>query len=197
MTGAVSFRNASTADAYDLAYLHALASGGMVEFFYQDIVPGAGPVDLFAETMASDGEPYTWRNCVAADKGGEVIGMLHCYPADDEAKFEDDPRIPADRYEVLVPLDRLMVPGTWYICAVAVRPGNRRQGTGSRFMQLANDQARERSFTELTLHVFEDNQGAIELYETLGFQITDRAALDHAAFTRHEGDLLLMRRAVL
>ena len=168
----------------------------MVEFFYADIVPGVGPVGVFADIMAGDVEPYTWRNCIVADQGDEVIGMIHSYPADDEAKFEVDPRIPEDRFAILVPLDALMVPGTWYICAVAVRPGSQGHGIGRRFMQLSIDEARRKAFTELSLHVFEDNGGAIALYETLGFQITDRCTLDHPAFARHEGDLLLMRRAV-
>ena len=196
MSGDVSLRNATAADAHDLAYLHALASGGIVEFVFEDVVPGVGPIELFAEAFAHDKGPYTWRNCVVADDGRQVVGKLHSFPADEEAEHEPDPRIPVERFEVLAPLETLKATGTWYICAVAVRPGNQGRGLGKQFMELANDQARKKGFTELSLHVFEDNRGAVALYQSLAFQITNRCTLKHKAFSHHEGDLLLMRRPV-
>lgn len=75
MANDVPFRQATKADAPDLAYLHALAGGGIVEFIFRDVLPGVGPIDLFAETFAGDAEPYTWRNCVVADDGGQVVGI--------------------------------------------------------------------------------------------------------------------------
>ena len=193
MANDVPFRQATKADAPDLAYLNALAGGGIVEFIFRDVVPGVGPIDLFAETFADDAEPYTWRNCVVADDGGQVVGELHAYPADDKAKVEPDPRIPAERFSILSPIDRLEAPGTWHISAVAVRPDYQGRGLGRRFLQLAEKQAREKAFTEISLHVFEDNRGAIALYETLGFWVAGRCSLDHPALAHHEGDLLLMR----
>ncbi len=193
MANDIPIRQATKADAPNLAYLHALASGGIIEFICCDVVPDVGPIDLFAEIMAGDAEPYTWRNCVVADDGGQVVGKLHTYPADDEAKSEPDPRIPAERFSILSPIERLEAPGTWHISAVAVRPDYQGRGLGRRFLQLAETQAREKAFTEMSLHVFEDNHGAIALYETMGFWVADRCSLEHPALAHHAGDLLLMR----
>lgn len=196
MTGDIPFRPATKADAPDLAYLHATASGGMIEIMYRDVVPGLSAVDLFAEIMARDIEPYSWLNCVVAEDGGEVVGKLHSFAADDESKFVDDPRVPRERYEILAPLERLVAPGTWHISAVAVRPSHQGRGLGKRFLQLAQSQARERDFAEISLHVFEDNRDAVAFYEIMGFRIAGRCALDHPGFAEHNGDFLLMRCAV-
>jgi len=203
MADDIPFRQATKADAPDLAYLNTLSGGGFIEFLYGDAVPGIGPIDLFAETMAGDAEPYTWRNCVVADDGGQVVGNLCTFPFDDDAKSEPDPRIPAERLSILnnPVMEQLGAPGTWYISDVAVRPDYRRRGLGRRLMQLAEAQAREKAFTEMSLHVFEDNHGAVALYETMGFWVADRCSLEqpvfaHPAFAHHEGDYLLMRGPV-
>ncbi len=193
MANDVPFRQATKADAPDLACLTTLAGGGFIEFLYRDVVPDVGPIDLFAEAMAGDAEPYTWRNCVVADDGGPVVGMLCTFPFDDNAKFEPDPRIPAERLSILSPLEHLEAPGTWHISVVAARPDYQRRGLGRRFLQLSETQAREKAFTEMSLHVFEDNHGAIALYETMGFWVADRCSLEHPALAHHEGDFLLMR----
>ena len=196
MADEIPFRPAARTDAPDLAYLHTLASGGIIEYLYSDTVPGLGPAELLAEYLAGDAEPFTWRNCVVADDAGSVVGKLLTYPADDEAKAADDPRIPPERYEILAPVEQLHAPGTWHICALAVRPGHQGRGIGRRFLELADTQARDNGFTEISLHVFEDNLVAVALYESMGYRIAARRAADHPALAQHEGDVLLMRRTI-
>jgi ribosomal protein S18 acetylase RimI-like enzyme len=193
MASEIPFRPATRADAPDLAYLHALAAAGIIEFLCSDVVPGVGPIDLFAETLADDGEPYTWRNCVVADDGGQIVGKLLAFPADDKAKAKADPRIPVERLSILSPLGELEAPGTWYIGAVAVRPDYQGRGMGRRFLQLAETQARENAFSEMSLKVFENNRRAIALYKAMGFQESARRSLEHPALDHQTVDMLQMR----
>ncbi len=56
------------------------------------------------------------------------------------------------------------------IFLIYVDPHYRRQGIGRALMQHAETWARERGYTEISLQVFTNNQSAIELYQTLGYQ---------------------------
>ncbi|WP_238653519.1 GNAT family N-acetyltransferase [Paenibacillus piscarius] len=53
---------------------------------------------------------------------------------------------------------------------IAIRPDFRHQGVGVRLMKEIIDQARSDGHSALSLSVDPDNQGAVKLYEKLGFQ---------------------------
>ncbi|HUR85078.1 MAG TPA: ribosomal protein S18-alanine N-acetyltransferase [Solirubrobacteraceae bacterium] len=83
--------------------------------------------------------------CLAALRGGEMIGYLIC-----------------SRYDTV-----------WHIMNVAVDPDHRRQGIATAmlldlFRRIDSDNAR------FTLEVRESNRGAIELYERYGFRAAGR-----------------------
>lgn len=53
---------------------------------------------------------------------------------------------------------------------IAIRPDFRHQGVGVRLMKEIIDQARLDGYSAVSLSVDPDNQGAVKLYEKLGFQ---------------------------
>ncbi len=55
---------------------------------------------------------------------------------------------------------------------------------------------RERGFGVLSLIVFEQNAGAVRLYEREGFRVVDRAAVVPHGLIQHTGDVLLMAMEV-
>lgn len=57
----------------------------------------------------------------------------------------------------------------WWIWDLMVHPGFRRRGVARRAMLAAEEVAREHGAKTLMLNVFAYNQGAIALYESLGF----------------------------
>ena len=63
-------------------------------------------------------------------------------------------------------------------------------------LAIARDQARERSFNALSLLVFEQNTGAVRLYERQGFREVDRAPVVPHLLIHHTGDVLLMAAEV-
>ena len=97
--------------------------------------------------------------------------------------------------QVLTPYS-LEAPGSWYICAMALFPEFRGQGLGTKLLAIARSQAQDRGFNELSLLVFEQNTGAVRLYERNGFKTVDRAAAVPHKFIQYTGNILLMTAPV-
>ena len=115
--------------------------------------------------------------------------MLHAFPMEGqpEQKEAGEPIDP-----VLEPYARLEVPGSYYISAMAVFPEYRGKGLGAQMLKIAKDKARESGCREVSLLVFEQNQGAIKLYEHNGFGVIDRAPMMPHESIRYTGEVLLM-----
>jgi GNAT superfamily N-acetyltransferase len=75
---------------------------------------------------------------------------------------------------------------------MAVLPGFRNRGLGTRFLEAARERARGLGLQELSLLCFAGNTGARRLYERTGFVVVDwRPVMPHPMI-RHTGDVLLM-----
>jgi ribosomal protein S18 acetylase RimI-like enzyme len=106
---------------------------------------------LFAEAQrrAERGEAVLW---VADLPGTGIIGQLFIQL--------DSPRTDlADGFERA------------YAYAFRVRPGFRRIGIGSRLMETAETDLKNRSFKQVVLNVAKNNRDARRLYERLGYQV--------------------------
>ncbi|MBT2497515.1 GNAT family N-acetyltransferase [Agromyces sp. ISL-38] len=60
----------------------------------------------------------------------------------------------------------------WWVWDIRVHDAFRRRGIGRAAMQLAEDVARSQGATSIRLNVFADNEGAIRLYDELGYETT-------------------------
>ena len=132
---------------------------------------------------------------MVAEQDGEVIGALLAFamPPSDEPR---SPAPPYDGSDVFAPYKYLEAPDSWYICGVALFPGHRGQGLGTRFLDLATHQARHHGFKQLSLVAFEKNEGAIRLYERYGFREIDRAPIVPHPLIHYDGDAVLMTKEV-
>jgi len=61
----------------------------------------------------------------------------------------------------------------WIMC-IYVEAGFRGKGIGRKLMELGEDWARERGLIDVILNVSNENEVAIQLYESLGFEIETR-----------------------
>ena len=168
------------------------AADGLVEWCYEGAVADADPIELFARVFELNREPYTYGNCVVAEEASRVIGKLHSYAWDDAAAvMPPDPHIPDERMAVI---DAMAPPtqSSWHIEAMAVLPECQGRGLGRRFIEIAKSQARAKNFDLLSLHVFENNRGAIRLYENCGFRAVDRAPIPDSLPMADRGGSLLM-----
>lgn len=190
MSPGTIFRPATRVDSRKVAELFAIASGGVAEYLWGTLVPrypGLTPLEVGERRYAREEGAFSYKNCTVAQLGGEVIGMLHAFPIEGEPEGSDEPVDP-----VLEPYARLEVPGSHYVSAMAVLPEHRGRGLGTRMLETAKEQARQSGRGQVSLLVFEGNEGAVELYRRNGFTVVDRAPVVPHEVIRYTGEVLLM-----
>jgi ribosomal protein S18 acetylase RimI-like enzyme len=184
------FREATKEDCYELARLFRIASGGIADYVWSTLAPkypGLTPLEIGARRFASEEGNFSYKNCVVAEQDGTVIGMLFTFPIEHVQEADDEPTDP-----ILKPYEELEIPGSFYICAMALFPEVRGRGVGKEMLSIARKQARERGFGTMSLLVFEQNEGARRLYERNGFAVVDRAPVVPHELIGYTGDVLLM-----
>jgi ribosomal protein S18 acetylase RimI-like enzyme len=186
----VEFRPATKEDSRRIAELFSISSDGVVDYVWMTLeseYPGLEPVEIGAVRYAGEEGNFSYTNCVVAEREGQVIGQLCTYPV--EASTEE-PEEAVD--PVLEPYARLEIPGTLYISSLALFEQFRGMGLGTEMLSIARKQARERNLDALSLLVFEQNTGAVKLYEREGFHEVDRAPVVAHPLINHTGDVILM-----
>lgn len=199
------FRAATVGDCYKIAELSRIASDGVVDYVWSTLAPqypGLTSIEIGAKRYASDQSNFSYKNCIVAERDAEVIGMMVTFPIEEseeeskngkEATTESEE--PSGEPDVLAPYS-LEVPGTWYICAIALFPQFRGQALGTEFLSIARKQAQNKGFRELSLLCFEQNTEAMRLYERNGFKVSDRAPVVPHELIHYTGDILLMTTPV-
>lgn len=194
-TSGTSFRAATRGDSRQIAELFRISSDGVADYVWSTLAsqyPGLTPIEIGARRYAGEEGRFSYENCIMAERGGEVVGMLCTFPI--EENEERSSGEPADA--VLEPYERLEIPGSLYICSLAMFAGSRGMGLGTEMLSIAREQARERGLGVLSLLVFEQNAGAVRLYERDGFRVVDRAPVVPHDLIHHTGDVLLMAAEV-
>ena len=194
MESGVTFRAATREDSGKIAELFRISSDGVVEYVWSTLAPeypGLEPLEIGAVRYAREEGNFSYTNCVVAEREGEVVGQLCTYLVESGAEMTDEPADP-----VLEPYERLEIPGTLYISSLAVFDEFRGMGLGTKMLSIARDQARESSLDALSLLVFEQNIGAVRLYQRKGFREVDRAPIVPHPLIHHTGDVLLMAAEV-
>ena len=194
------FRPATPADCRRIAELFALASGGVSVLVWTtmaDEYPGLSPIEIGEQCYARENTAFSYQNCVVAEDGGAVIGMLETFAipeeTDEDHAGED---AEADPNDPLAPYVDLDVPGSWYILGVAVEPDHQDHGLGTTFLDIARRQARERGLDTMSLIVFSQNTGALRLYEREGFTVVDSRPVIPHPLIEYTGEALLMTAKV-
>ena len=196
LTVTTTYRPARVEDCFTIARLFQMAADGVADYLWSTLQadnPGLTPLEIGAKRFANPDSNFSYRNCVMAERGSEIAGMMMSF-----AILESDeaaPEIPAEPSretpDVMAPY-ALEKANTWYICGLAVFPEFRGQGIGAELLALAHQQAQERGFEELSLLCFEQNAGAKRLYERHGFKVIDQTPVVPHPLIHHTGDLLLM-----
>jgi len=186
------FRAATKGDDRKIAELFRVSSDGVADYVWSTLASeysGLTPIEIGARRYAGEEGRFSYKNCIMAERGGEVIGMLCAFPIEEKNEEESSDEA-AD--PILEPYERLEIPGNLYICSLAVFAEFRGMGLGTRMLSIARGQARERGLGVLSLLVFEQNAGAVRLYERDGFRVVDRAPVVPHDLIHYTGDVLLM-----
>lgn len=126
-----SFRAAAKGDGREIAELFRISSAGVADYVWSTLAseyPGLTPIEIGARRYAGEEGSFSYRNCIIAERGGEVIGMLCTFPIE-----EDEEKSPGESADpILEPYERLEIQGSLYICSLAVFAGFRGMGLGRR-----------------------------------------------------------------
>jgi len=203
---AKTFRDATVDDCPAIARLMQIASEGVCDYVWslqQAEFPNLPLVEIGAKRYAQGEGNFSYRNCVMAVNDNAkaetpVQGLMMTFaipPPDAAATTDPSEDEISPEMAVLVPY-RLEQPNSWYICALAVFEPYRGQGIGTQFLELAAEQARSRGMSQLSLLCFEQNSGALRLYQRHGFQVVARAEVVPHPLIHPTGDVLLMTKTV-
>ncbi len=154
--------------------------------------PEGDPLEFGARVVSGTDGGFSYVNAQVAESGDEIVGMLLGYRLPDPHDVEPLNEAPA----VVRPLLELeaLVPGSWYVNAVAADPAWRGRGVGSALMQRAEELAVESGAHTLSLIVAEQNRGARRLYQRFGYTDVARRPLMPWPGCRHSGDWVLMAK---
>ena len=184
---------ASRHDCRRIAELFQISSDGVADYIWSQLAaPEQSLLQVGQKRYERVDTAFSYQNCVVAERGGEIVGMMHSFviPEPDEGAA-DEPGDP-----VLQPYAELELPGSLYIAGLAVLPAYRGLGYGSQMLAAARQRARELRVGEISLLCFAENAGAVRLYEREGFAMVARRAVVPHPLIHHTGDVLLMSATV-
>jgi len=188
-------RKASLADCKSIAELALMAGEGIPAYFWaQSRQEGQDIMDVGANNLASETENFSYRNVTIAEVDGKVAGMLLAYtlPASDNP---DDVNEYPEFIRPLIELEQC-VPGSYYINMIATYPEFRGQSIGTRLMGTVAKAAAAAGCQLISVEVFEQNQGALKLYQQLGYQVTERRrVVPHPCHPYTGGDVILLTKS--
>lgn len=184
----IKFRPAVKADCRKIAELFSMSSDGVANYIWtQMVVEGEDILDVGQKRYESEDSAFSYKNCTIAELDGEIVGMLVAFPM-----FVESSKDFSNTDPVLIPYEKLEEDNSYYICGVAVFESYRGNGIGTKFMKLAEVDAKENGFNKLSLIVFEQNVRAKRLYDGLGFIEVARERVVPHPLIHYGGDAILM-----
>jgi ribosomal protein S18 acetylase RimI-like enzyme len=171
----VLIRDAVVGDAPALAEVCVMAAHGVMELFYEGLVPGKSVADCVVERRILVPESFAsinrWR--VAVDGSGAFLGALNCLPHQALMDSPDDPLLDETKLRPIAGLLDLEASATesYYVNIIAVYPQYRGCGTGLALMREAERLARLENFRRVSLCTFDAADGPLAFYRRLGFEV--------------------------
>ncbi|MBT8357572.1 MAG: GNAT family N-acetyltransferase [Desulfobacterales bacterium] len=180
-------------DCAKLAELVNIASDGVVDYLFHDLVPGMTPVQVMAHNYENDNYPHSYKSAIIASDKNEIVGMALSYPSCFH-KISDEMRsfFPVERLEHFRAFYSSRVENSWFLDALCVVESHRRCGIGEKLISLTKQKAVENGYHALSLIVFADNALALPVYKNTGFEIVQKVELGGNEFIKHDDGCLLM-----
>lgn len=190
----ITLRPATPEDTEIMAKLMDIAGEGIPRHLWSGIAAvDQTPLEVGAERARRETGSFSYRNATMADVDRETVGMMLGYVIaestdEDRAAVHD---LPAP-VRPFVELEHRAA-GTFYVNALAVLPGRRGNGAGSRLLQAAEASARDRGVRQMSIQVFAQNAGAVRLYHRQGYRdAAESRVLLHPCHPYYDGMVLLL-----
>ncbi len=187
-------RPATPSDAPEIVTLTSLASGGLIDFLFQDLNIDATRDEVLKTGVLDEVGELSYRNTDVAVARDRVVGIATSYPAARHRMTADIQQLfTAERLRVLQDFYQSRVEGSWYLDTLAVKPEFQRQGIGTQLILATQEKAKLRGFKQLSLITFADNINAITLYQRLGFEPVKSIKLGAHPQLPHTQGCILMK----
>lgn len=185
----LKIRTARKEDSRKIAELFSISSDGVADYTWSTLAePGEDILDVGERRYSREDTQFSYQNCTIAEIDGEIVGMPAAFPI--ESEESNDGRKDID--PILAPYTKLEQPNSYYIAGMAVFPEYRGKGIGSKFLEIAEQQARGLGLNQISLIVFEGNRGAKRLYERHGYYELARERVVPHELIHYAGYALLM-----
>ena len=190
----IKYRQGKKEDSNKIAAMIDIASDGIVEYLFHDLVPRMSPIEVLADGIENDNYPHTYKSALVACDGDDLVGMALSYPSLHH-KITDEIRsfIPTDRLEHLSHFYASRLENSWFLDALCVIESHRRRGIGEKLISLTKQKAIANGYNALSLIVFADNVLARSLYQHTGFEVVQKVELRGNKFIKHQDGCLLMK----
>lgn len=189
----MEIRKANIEDCRSIAELALMAGEGIPAYFWAQSKNGDQEIiDVGTLNAASEDENFSYRNVHLALIDNKIASMLLAYrlpDSEDNENLEDFP-------EFIRPLIELeqCVPSSFYINMLAAYPELRKQGIGTKLMSTVDRLAAEAGCTTISVEVFEQNQGAFNLYQRLGYKVIERRDIIEHECHPYDSRILLLTK---
>jgi ribosomal protein S18 acetylase RimI-like enzyme len=190
----VRYRSAEKLDCAKIAELTNVASDGVAEYLFHDLIPEMTPTQIIAYNLEQDVYPHTYKSATVAVDGTAVVGLALSYPSSYHMITpEMRAFFPGDRLAHLNDFFAARVPDSWYLDTLAVEKAYRKKGIGTKLLELNKEQASTNGLDVLSLIVFADNTPALNLYKRYGFRVAADIKVEPNKFIQRKSGCLLLR----
>ena len=158
---AAGIRRATPGDSLACARLLVMASHGMAEAVFRDLIPGQPTEQIIAtRRIEPEGRSSSYTNWwVVEGDHSEIAGGMNAYALKENVRPAREELLTDERIRILRPMIELdaEAAGTFFINILAVFPEYRHAGLGRRLIALAVQKAREAGTVAVSLTTFEDD----------------------------------------
>jgi len=190
----ITYRTGRAEDCLKLAEFIYIASDGVVEFLFRDLIPGRSPQQIVAHNIDKDTGHYTYKNTVVAEDGRNVVGVSFFYPSRYHVISKEMRQFfPEERLEHLKHVLSGRVENSLYLDTLCVDEKFRGDGIGAKLISMTKKKAAAQGYNALSLIALADNTNAHRLYYRCGFEIVSHVEMAPHELIPHEGGAYLMR----
>ena len=142
---------------------------GHIEYLLDGLLPQQSALEHLQRVLCEDPD-YSYHNVDLAIHENNIIGLVFSYNAhSNELKPEMAQILSKDRVQWMKYFSDNQISNSWYINTLGVASDYRRQGIARQLLDMAANRALQNAFQSLSLHVYENNIAAIDLYQSYGF----------------------------
>ena len=190
----ISYRDGRNEDCAILAKLINIASEGIIEFLFHDLIPDMTSVQMVAHNLSAENSFYSYKNAIVAEYNQNLIGASLSYPSRFHQITEETRNfLPEDRLEHFKSFYASRVEDSLLLNALCVDERFRGKGIGTKLIALTKKKAKKDGFKSLSLMVLADNADAHRLYARCGFKTVEAEELKSHELIPHEGGCLLLK----